>query len=90
MRPVRVEVNDRMQRGYVYLLTEPVGRNFHPDFRHVAQVEKNCRRGDVSCWPKQRQALLQWADDSRRILNRLGRGVEDLYIDCNPIAAWQL
>jgi len=29
----RIEVNDLMQRGYVYLLTEPMGRHFHPDFR---------------------------------------------------------
>src|SRR5689334_17165928 len=29
----RVVVNDRMQRGYVYYLTEPVGRNFPPEFR---------------------------------------------------------
>ena len=28
-----VEVNDRMQQGYAYQLTEPAGRNFHPDFR---------------------------------------------------------
>jgi hypothetical protein len=28
-----IEVNDLMQRGYAYLLTEPPGRNFHPDFR---------------------------------------------------------
>lgn len=28
-----IEVNDRMQRNYVYLLTEPAGRNFHPDFK---------------------------------------------------------
>jgi hypothetical protein len=28
-----VTVNDRMQRDYVYLLTEPAGKNFHPDFR---------------------------------------------------------
>jgi hypothetical protein len=35
--------------------------------RHVAQVEANCRRGDVSCRPRQRQALLHWAYDSRRI-----------------------
>ena len=30
---VRVVVNDRMQRGYVYHRTEPMGENFHPDFR---------------------------------------------------------
>ena len=29
---VRVVVNDRMQRGYVYIRTEPVGRNFAPGF----------------------------------------------------------
>ena len=28
-----VVVNDRMQENYAYFLTEPVGRNFHPDFR---------------------------------------------------------
>jgi hypothetical protein len=33
MKPVRVEVNDRMQQGYVYYLTEPPGKNFHRDFR---------------------------------------------------------
>ncbi len=35
--------------------------------RHVAQVEKNCDPGDASCRPRQRQALLHWAYDSRRI-----------------------
>jgi hypothetical protein len=28
-----VVVNDRMQRGYRYERTEPIGKNFHPDFR---------------------------------------------------------
>ena len=168
MKKRRVEVNDRMQTGYVYYLTEPVGANFHPDFRpeltpkemlelgvfggkymtdcrgefprdwfenaklcaerhdaelnyfgvnasqplaewrrkgwiyeedprgwfqwycryflgrrcedderqikrwravrrHIAQLKKNCRPKDVRCRPKQRQALLHWAYDSRRI-----------------------
>ncbi|MCI5108418.1 MAG: hypothetical protein MRY49_01050 [Candidatus Pacebacteria bacterium] len=35
--------------------------------RHVAQIVKNCRKGDVSCRPKQRQALLHWAYDSRKM-----------------------
>jgi hypothetical protein len=34
--------------------------------RHIAQVVKNCARGDLSCRPRQRQALLHWAYDSRR------------------------
>ena len=28
-----VKVNDLMQRGYVYYLTEPTGKSFHPDFK---------------------------------------------------------
>lgn len=35
--------------------------------RHVAQVQKNCMAGDLSCRPRQRQALLHWAIDSRKI-----------------------
>ena len=35
--------------------------------RHVGQVTQNCRRGDLDCRPKQRQALLHWAYDSRKI-----------------------
>lgn len=34
--------------------------------RHIAQVVKNCRRGDTSCRPRQRQAILHWAYDSRK------------------------
>jgi len=35
--------------------------------RHVRQIEKNCAPGDVFCRPRQRQALLHWAYDSRKI-----------------------
>jgi hypothetical protein len=167
-KPLRIEVNDRMQRGYVYYLTEAAGQNLHPDFRpeltpqqllelgvfggkymtdctaefpaewfaeaklcpqrhdpelnffgvnasqplsdwrakgwiyhedprgwfqwycryfmgrrcaddqrqitrwravrrHVAQIQKNCRRGDLQCRRKHRQALLHWAYDSRKL-----------------------
>ena len=164
-----VIVNDKMQRGYHYLLTEPVGRNFDPEFkpeltpkemlalgvfggkymtdcrkefpsnwfthaklspagrndtlnyfgvdasqplsvwrrngwlhdddprgwfqwycryfmgrrmpeedtrqikrwkafrRHVTQIRQNCEPGDPFCRPRQRQALLHWAYDSRTI-----------------------
>jgi len=164
----RIEVNDLMQAGYVYELTEPGGRNFHADFepeltpaemlklgvfggkymtdcrdefpaswfekaklcaerhdpelncfgvnasqplsewrkkgwihdddprgwfqwycryyrgrrmedderqikrwrairRHISQIKKNCVTGDLLCRPRQRQAVLHWAYDSRRI-----------------------
>ena len=168
MQERRIQVNDLMQAGYCYLLTEPAGRNFHPDFRpeltpkemlelgvfggkymtdctkeypsdwfdnarlcserhdpelnffginasqplsewqrkgwiydedprgwfqwycryymgrrcpdddrqikrwramrrHIAQIRNNCRKGDLNCRRKQRQALLHWAYDSRKI-----------------------
>jgi len=168
MKPQRVVVNDRMQRGYRYDRTEPVGRNFDAGFepeltpremlevgvfggcymtdctaefpaswfrraklspgrpdptkncfgviasqslaewrrkrwirpedprgwfqwycryymgrrslddarqiarwravaRHIAQLRKHCRPRDVTCRPRQRQAVLQWAYDSRKI-----------------------
>jgi len=168
MKPRRIVVHDLMQTGYVYLLTEPVGRNFHAGFcpeltpkamlelgvfggrymtdctaefpadwferarlcperhdaelnffgvnasqplsvwrakewiydddprgwfqwycryflgrrcpdderqigrwrairRHVAQIKTHCRPGDLDCRRKQRQALLHWAYDSRKI-----------------------
>ena len=169
MRRRDIVVNDKMQRGYRYALTEPVGRNFAPDFktdltpremlalgvfggvymrdctkefpkswftrarfakgapeaalnyfgveasqslaewkrkgwisdvdprgwfqwycryymgrrlpaedakqikrwrairRHVGQIAAHCRAGDIHCRPRQRQALLHWAYDSRKI-----------------------
>ncbi len=167
-RPTTVTVNDRMQQGYSYVLTEPAGENFHPEFkpdlspiqmlemgifggkymtdcrdefpedwfvdarlspgkrdnslnffgvdaskplsywvekgwineqdprgwfqwycrywmgrrteddarqikrwkamtRHIAQLRKNCVSGDWKCRPRQRQALLHWAYDSREM-----------------------
>ena len=163
-----ITVNDRMQQGYSYELTEPQGENFHPDFkpeltpkqmlelgvfggkymtdcqnefpvdwfdkaklspnrrdpalnffgvaaskplsywldkawiwpddprgwfqwycryylgrrcvdderqikrwkamrRHIAQLQKHCQPGDLGCRRKQRQALLHWAYDSRKL-----------------------
>ncbi len=35
--------------------------------RHIAQIKKNCRPGDLSCRRVQRQAVLHWAYDSRKI-----------------------
>ena len=35
--------------------------------RHITQVKNNCEPGDWSCRPRQRQALLHWAYDSRQL-----------------------
>lgn len=35
--------------------------------RHISQIKNNCKKDDLSCRPKQRQAVLHWAYDSRKI-----------------------
>ncbi len=35
--------------------------------RHVAQIRNHCSPGDLDCRPRQRQALLHWAYDSREL-----------------------
>lgn len=35
--------------------------------RHIGAIKKNCQKGDLSCRLKQRQAVLHWAYDSRKI-----------------------
>lgn len=35
--------------------------------RHVTQLKNNCQKGDFYCRTRQRQALLHWAYDSRKM-----------------------
>jgi hypothetical protein len=61
-----VTVNDRMQQAYVYYLTEPIGRNFHPDFHPELTPQQmlalgvfggkyltDCRREFPAAWFRQ-------------------------------------
>ena len=42
-------------------------KRFRAMVRHVSQIRNKCRVGDYSCNTKQRQALLHWAYDSRKL-----------------------
>lgn len=35
--------------------------------RHIFQIVRHCKKGDVACRPRQRQALLHWAYDTRKL-----------------------
>jgi len=35
--------------------------------RHIRQIQNNCDPGNLLCRPRQRQALLHWAYDSRKL-----------------------
>jgi hypothetical protein len=45
----------------------PLRRSTRTFARHVAGVRKHCEEGDLDCRRKQRQAVLHWAYDSRRL-----------------------
>ena len=40
-----VSVNDKMQQGYRYELSEPAGRNFHPEFKPELTPKQMLRLG---------------------------------------------
>ena len=44
-KPKRIRVNDRMQRGYEYLLTKPTGKEFAAGFRPELTPKQLLRLG---------------------------------------------
>ncbi len=46
MRNKKIVVNDSVQRDYVYFLTEPTGKKFHPDFRPELTPKHMLELGD--------------------------------------------
>lgn len=42
-------------------------RRWKAMLRHVSQLQSHCDKGDLTCRRRQRQALLHWAYDSRKL-----------------------
>jgi hypothetical protein len=42
-------------------------KRWHAMVRHIAQLRRHCRTGHYACRPVQRQALLHWAYDTRKM-----------------------
>jgi hypothetical protein len=42
-------------------------KRWHAIKRHIVQVQRNCPTYDLTCRIKQRQAILHWAYDSRKV-----------------------
>jgi hypothetical protein len=57
----------RYYRGRRGLDDERQIRRWRQMARHVAQIRQGCARRDLRCRRRQRQALLHWAYDSRKI-----------------------
>ena len=57
----------RYFRGRRCLDDERQIRRWRQMARHVAQVRQGCRKRDFDCRRRQRQALLHWAYDSRKL-----------------------
>lgn len=92
-RKKTIRVNDKMQKGYSYELTEPAGRNFHPDFkpeltpREMLELGVFCGRYMRDCekeFPKSWFAEAKFAKHGRNCdLNFYG-------IDASqPLEVWQ-
>ena len=74
MKPVRVEVNDKMQKGYVYFRTKPMGRAFRPGFTPKLMPKQmlelgvfggkymtDCREEFPASWFKRAKLSPDWA-----------------------------
>jgi hypothetical protein len=90
---ITVIVNDRMQQGYVYVRTQPIGRNFHPEFAPQLTPRQmlalgvfggkymtDCRREFPASWFKAAKLSPQGRDPS---LNFFGIHASQ------PLAEWR-
>ena len=96
MRPQEIIVNDKMQRGYRYRLTAPVGRAFAPDFRPELTPKemlalgvfggvylRDCRREFPASWFKGAKLQKPERSDHDPRLNFFGVNASQ------PLAVWR-
>ena len=93
MKRRTVTVNDRMQRQYRYEITEPAGRNFHPEFRPQLTPRQMLELG-VFCgkymtdgrgeFPK------SWFEKARLATDKRDCSLNHFGVDASqPLSAWR-
>jgi hypothetical protein len=94
MRKKKIQVNDLMQIGYSYLLTEPAGKNFHPDFRPELTPKEMLELGVfggkymTDCT---REFPLDWFDNARLCSERRNRELNFFGVNASqPLSEWQM
>lgn len=92
-RNVKVTVNDKMQRGYRYVLTEPAGRKFDPEFRPELTPKEMLALG-VFCGKYMTDCRKEFPDSwfARARLSPLGRDCALNYFGVGasqPLSVWR-
>ena len=93
MKSRRIVVNDLMQQGYVYCLTEPEGGNFHPNFRPELTPKELLALGIfggkymTDCT---REFPADWFEDAKLCSERHDPGLNFFGVNASqPLAVWQ-
>ena len=88
-----VTVNDRMQSGYRYKLTEPIGANYHSEFRPELTPKEMLRLG-VFCGKYMTDTRAEfpedWFTDARLARGRRDCSLNFFRVDASlPLSTWR-
>ena len=93
MKPRRVVVNDRMQRGYTYVLAEPPGENFDAEFRPELTPSEMLKIGVfggkymTDC---RREFPAEWFERAKLCAERHDAGLNFFKVNASqPLSVWR-
>ena len=93
MKPRRVVVNDRMQRGYTYVLTEPPGENFDAEFRPdltPSEMLKIGVFGGKYMTDCRREFPAEWFERAKLCAERHDTGLNFFKVNASqPLSVWR-